>query len=332
MDFENMITGSIGNVPLDKGNLFGVQQKLKALQGYNYQIYLLYLTELRYFANLWNVEGDEELKEVFPALMKVAVENGKVALQKREGKYLIYALVDYTEGMDGFIKHGKGIPITYRMSKENITKAKELKAENTLFLKVNTTAFPLLFYLWNFIFKLDHYLTSADTNTKTKTKKFKFNVNNNSSVIVEEEMKSMLDPSTPWITNITSPVGYGADNETKSVQNNVLEPIAKGAGGSEESIWEDIGNFEKFWYKRFGRRMNINMKKERNISDEFDFESANFDTIENDTKVFLERFVRQHNEMFGTNAKVVSNTAILAKDSKENKEAGNTKDKDKDGK
>lgn len=326
MDFNTLPSLSIGNVPLDRGNLFAVQMKLRALEGYDYQMYLLYLAELKYFSNLWNVEGDKDLRYMFPMLMRVATENGKVAIAKdSKGKPAIYALVDYKEDFKGHIVKGKGLPYTFRMIKENAGKSRDLNESNAIFLKLSSTGYPLLFFMWNFIEKLNHYLVSADTNTKTKTKKFKWNINNNSSVIQEAEQRAMTDPTTPWVVNITSPVGYGVDNETKKVQNNVLEPIMKNAS-SEDSIWSDIGEFEKFWYKRLGKRMNVNMKKERNISDEYDFESANFDTMENETKIYLEKFIEDYNAMFGTNAKVISNMSKLDKEG-----GSDNADTDKDG-
>lgn len=312
MDLNLFAEQSIGNIPLDKGNLLTTAVKLEALRGYNHQIFLLYLAERKYFSNLWTIEGDDALKEAFPQFMKTLVENGKAAIRKgRDKELIVYALTDYSEDFTGFIKKGKGIPAPFRVNKENIQKEKPIDGSDTVFAKVSTEAFPLLFYVWNFIVKLDIYLRSADTNTRTKTKKFKFNVNNNSSVIVAQERASFTNPDTPWVENITSPTGYGVTAEEKGAQANIIDPIMKGSS-AEASVWEDISSFEEFWYKRLGKRLNVNFKKERNINAEFENEEEQFLTATNETRIFLERFVRQYNEMHGTNARLVSVAEAMA--------------------
>lgn len=325
MDLNLFAEDSMGNIPLNNGNLLQVTAKLKALEGFDYQTYLLYLSELKYFKNLFKFEGDTTITELSPVIMRILTEDGKVAVKrfktKNGTKYVPFRIVDYTEGIDGHIVKGEGILSTWKTLNEQ-TKTYPLNSSDTVFIKNDDVPKPLLFLLWNFINKLNHYLTSADTNTKTKTKKFRYNINNNASAITAKEMSSMTDPSTPFVENITSPVGFGIENDEKKAQANKIEDIGL-SSSSEVNVWDDINEFEKFWYKRFGKRMNVNFKKERNISDEFDFESANFDVLDNTIMIYLNRAVREFKEKFGLTVRVVNTVENQDKRKhKEEKEEG----------
>lgn len=319
MDFKDFIQSDQANIPINNGNLLQLHTKLRAIEGQNIDMWMLYISERKYFSNLFSFEGDDTLRYMGSVFMKHLVENGKIAIKKgRKGDPQIFALVDVKRDFTGRIVKGEGIPLTFRMINENKAKAIPLTENNAIFVQWDSDAYPLMFKLYRFIFKMNRYLTSADTNMITKTKKFKYNMNNNSSIIQRREMESFLDPSTPFVVNITSPTTWAekTDTESKGTTNNVVEKMDSNSN-SAEAIFDDIKEFEKIWYKRLGRRMNLSAKKQRLISDEIDNENVNFDIFESDTFIQLERFVKEYNKMFGVNAKLVSNVKMEEKEEAE---------------
>lgn len=328
MDFTQLLKQMNQNVPIGNGNILQLHQKINALGGGDIEFYKLYLLEKKYWRNLFGIEGDDELAEIFPSIVQGAWENGIVgyrAYGDQIDKSVIFAMNKRKTNGVGLTISGSGIPIQYNLSQQtSIKESKKLTKENTIFLQLGADAFPGLFWYMSFLTKLKGLLSATYTNSLFKVKKLKYEVNNNDSEIASMEMNSMLDPESPYFKVITQPVGAMNSDASKKASPNNIEIVNKGSN-ADGDLWSDIKELEKFWYKRFGRRMNLSSKKQRVNGGEISEESKNFDILESEMKMNLQMFVKKFNKKYNRNAKLVIN--YEEQENKHTKESGNPEGK-----
>lgn len=301
--------------PMD-GSSFATDQFLQSLVQYDAEFYKLYDRNLQYFSALHNIKGNKDIERIWPAFMRLSYEYGKVAIGRYNGKFIVLNVVEERYTIDYKVKWVKGIiaPRGYGLLSK-MTPIK-LKAEDVVIMRSNYNAFPFMFYWKDIIKNIMTLRSAAITASITSIKKFKRNLANNSSTIAEIENKSMLDPSTPTVDVVASPMSYFDEdlhrtegNMRSSDVSNSTTPNSitfESAIDDASSQYDNLKNYMEFEFYMNGRRVNTNKKNERNIAKEIDTETVNFDILENDMERYLNIAVQEMNEKWGLSLEVIN--------------------------
>lgn len=120
----------------------------------------------------------------------------------------------------------------------------------------------------------------------------KLNYQASSPTVIKDEMKNFFNPKSPF--NLSTFI----DDEMKS-RFKVLNLKE-----------DDKNNFLQYfeftmntYYSLLGRRFNIDMKAERNVSGEIEASQSNFDILEYEHVIQMENFIKDFKNKFGIDIK-----------------------------
>lgn len=279
------------DLPLNS-NLFQVSEYLNAISDdSNSAFYRRYLNHLQYFTGVYKLEGDNEFNKIAHQLLRHAIEFGKVALTKFNGKLLPIAISELEYDIYGEIKKITGYPIRMNYGYTSNLNLIKCKPSETVVLRQNYLALPFIYFWKQPLYTIEHLLQAAITGSVASIKKFKRRFMNNSSLISNIEQLSYTDPKTPYISVISNPKGYGIDDEQSIISANDAEFTT--SNSSTEHLWTNLKEYMEFEYFQLGRRVNTNKKAERNISREIDTEVINFEILDEEFKRYLELFKQE---------------------------------------
>lgn len=291
------------------GSAFTLDQYLQMMSNMSAEFYKYYDKTIQYFASLNKVTGSLEVRRMWKIFSRTLVEFGKVFLAKVNGKLVVFNVIKEELNIDGSIKKVEGTVarMGYGWYREYTTH--KFKGEDVVFVKSNFNALPLLFYWRNVICEMMGLKDAAITASIASIKKFKRNIMNNNSTIADIEQGSMIDPRTSHIDVVVDPESYiGEDNQAQrgegssykddnSVAPNSItfETNIDSAGGQ----WDNINKYIEFQYFQLGRRINTNKKNARNVSDEIDTETINFDILDSDLQEYIDMGIEEMKDKFG---------------------------------
>lgn len=120
--------------------------------------------------------------------------------------------------------------------------------------------------MWNELLKI------INTYSYLLIKKVMYNVNDEAAAV--DEIKRFFDTNSPFLIN----------KDTNSPDSNKFE-IAGGEAGGTNDIFTYYDRWLEIYYGMLGRRINVDRKKERNITNEVEMSENNFDILENEIKI-----------------------------------------------
>lgn len=323
--FNDLLKTINGNIHYTKelptdGSLYSMSKYLDELSKNNSNdFYRRYLNHLQYFIGIYDLKGSKQFNRVAPILLRHAIEFGKVALTKLNGKFLPLAITKLEYNIYGEVVKCEGLPIRTGYTYSEKLKTIHCEPDNVVILKHDYLALPMLFYWRKPLETIMQLLQSAITGSIASIKKFKRNIQNNSSSISTIEEMSFLDPSTPYISVIANPTGYAGINKRT---NNSMSDINRDKFDIDQTtaptsvefstinpdtsyLWENLKEYMEFEYYQLNRRLNTNKKKERNIQAEVQTETINFDLLDQEFKRYLLLFIEEVKEKFNEDIELI---------------------------
>lgn len=134
--------------------------------------------------------------------------------------------------------------------------------------------------MWNELLKI------INTYSYLLIKKVMYNVNDESAAI--DEIKRFFDTNSPFLIN----------KDTNSPDSNKFE-IAGGDNGGTADIFNYYDRWLEIYYTMLGRRINVDRKKERNVTDEIEMSESNFVILENEIKINRINFLNNISKHLG---------------------------------
>lgn len=303
------------DLPID-GDLYATSAYLGMLNGMNPEFYRRYLDHMKYFTSLFRFEGHDEIEKLNPDIFRQLIEFGKVSITSILDRPVVMSVVEFEKDMFKDIKLITGMPTRVGYGYAQDMKVFKLNKKKTVVIQENFQALPFIFFWKDIIETFIKLKKSAVTGSIASIKKFKRNIQNNDSIITKVETESMVNPDTPYVDNIVSPVSYltemtkaiageeGKDDKAYSTMPNALE--FQSMGTDVKGLWENVKSFLEVEYFQRGRRINTNKKVARNVAGEIDTETINFDILETEYYSRLTQAAKELSEIFGTTIKVVS--------------------------
>lgn len=292
-------------------SFWNIRQILSAFENKNYdEWYLRYLLIIKYYANLYQIEGDARIKKLAHHLIRVAIEYGRVGLIKIKDKFYICQIIKAEYDATGELINVQAIRYIPNYSYHQEEKTFNVPVENVVILQFNYLNLPLVYFWKEIINNVITLKTAALTGSITSMKKFQRVVYHNDSLVSQVENESFLDPKSPYITTIDNLYGY---YENRGVSED--ERISKASLGGNDLVelkssldvnqmWDALQRYIDFEYLQQGVRINTNKKKERNVAGEVRAETSIFDIHEQDFLFYLEKFKDEVKEKFQVNIEI----------------------------
>lgn len=162
------------------------------------------------------------------------------------------------------------------------------KIKNLAVFKWGTEAISAWLRILPYV-KLQHMLqTMMTTQSFAFLKKFEYVCNDPSAA--KEEMEEFFNPESPFI------IRSGFNNDTL----NRFNQLEVGNGGTVLQMVEYYKEIMGIIYTQIGRRLNVDTKKERNVSNEVDASQENFDIVFKDTNAQFNIFIENLNEILSS--------------------------------
>lgn len=312
--------------PLDGGNNFVVQQEFKArfrnmmesidlsntdLDNVVYDEYFLMLFQKNYFVNLFDIKTeDKDFKKCWNLFVELCFWFGEAAIINNG----IEGMDDTTNLIPVYLKEKQytplgdiqkdfsyyiGAPILPMMgdSKFNIKKPdtwgmKEIKNKGEfVYGKWNTQAYGAWVWMYKFITFQKHLMYLTHNSAYLQKEMMFYKVNNKKTS--DAEIKHLYNPKT----NIVPIMGVNWDDDGSSLENRweVDTPSS-----DKSMIINEVYDFHiQRYYELFGRKLNVDAKKERNITSEVEASQEQFDILINETKKYMEIALQECKEKFG---------------------------------
>lgn len=223
-------------------------------------------------------------------------------------------LTNIEYGIDGKLKSAKKLPLNICLMKMNETKSlvrdsdligfttlNEEDCENLAVFYWGTMGYSAWINIWPFI-NLQHLmLTICIINAFAFNKKWIYKINNFTSIA--DEIKLFFDPTNPFIVNL---------GNTEELNNRFSTDDIVGNKTGTDAI-DYYNKLVAIYYHLLGRKVNNDVKKERNITSEVEASQENYDVVQSDWLNQFEIFIDELREKSGIEINVKKhNEDILA--------------------
>lgn len=293
--------------PINDGNFFELEQKINAkevsIKSYmssnldnvgiglwNYNYWELLNFHADYFTNLFKITfNDYDIDRTIYTIFRCNFLYGNVGLYKKDDK--IIPVIEETATLD---IDGKPLEVNGYGAYEVLAQAGDLKdVKKNLKTRINIKGEELQNYCrlnpdtygfgaivkWNkFVRSQEIMLKKINNYSHFFTRKIVYNVQDLTAA--NQELKNFFQNDYPFVVN-ANPIN---PTENQFVVN-----------GFENVNSNDVFDYYNQWikinYELLGRRINVDFKKERNISNEVDASQSIFDTLENEQKINKTNFL-----------------------------------------
>lgn len=295
--------------PLTSGNSFLVNQYLKSVADTDLMFFQNYLFERNYFTNLYKIDGDDELNEIWPELMATRFDLGVCAIKKIGDYFCVLGLGNIQKRLNGTIKSATGNVFLQQSTQQTPEIQIPLTDDNCIFIKLNQLMLPSLLFLWTFLKNKQKYLEAFETNMFTSTiKGIIFAENPEDQTVLDEAMSTIMNPKKALIV---APRMYSADttstNKKGSAKKSKMFELQELDLGSKanESVTANIDWYLRYNYHLLGREYNTEAVKDHVNPNTTDMTQSNFQILHNESKKYLEQFILEWNKKYSRNAKLV---------------------------
>lgn len=296
----------------------------KLIDEKNIQPYFLLQSQANYFCGTCRFDTkDLKLKRMVINVIRCAFLNGIAGIYVNKTLNILEPvyLTQLEYGIDGNLKSCKKLPLNTILMKMNESKSlvkdedligfitlNEKECENLCIFSWGTMGYSAWLTIWPFV-NLQHLmLTICIINAFVFNKKWIYRINNFTSI--SDEIELFFDPTNPFVVNL-------------GVQEELSNRFASEDIASTKTGTDAIDYYNKLisiYYHLFGRKINNDVKKERNISSEVEASQENYDVVQSDWLNQFAIFIDELKEKSGIDIWVEKeNEAILAVDA-DNKE------------
>lgn len=301
-EFEARLNNMYSQIDLSNTNLDNVV----------YDEYFLMIFQKNYFVNLYDIEtDDDDFRRVWNLAVETAFWYGDFAIINKgingdkENSKLIPVYVankswDYIGNIEKDFEYQYSSRIIPMMgdskmwsSSPDISKLGKLikNKDDYVYAKWNTQGYGAWVWMYKFI-KLQKELMYLTTGSAYLQKELIFYKINNTST-VNDEIKMLYNPKM----NIVPTMGVNWDKSSGELENRWMSDKLSQDGSM---LINDVYDWTiQKYYELFGRKMNIDDKRERNVSDEVQASQEQFDILINETKKYMEIALKECEEKFG---------------------------------
>lgn len=166
-----------------------------------------------------------------------------------------------------------------------ITEERNNISKNFFEFKWGTCGISAWVIMMPFIRQQQSMLTMLNTLAFSYIKKYVYTVNDPNSV--KTEMELYFDATNPFL--VDAGISNGLGNKIKTVD-------ITGGGSSSKDFLDYYNESIKIWYELFGRRMNSDDKKERNIQMEVEATQRSYNDVQEDYKQQFRIFIQKLRE------------------------------------
>lgn len=315
------------NQPLTGGNNYTIQKEFKArinnmlnqinlsndnLDQIVYDEYFLMLFQKNYFVNLFDIKTDDaDFRKCWNLAVETAFWYGDFAIINKgisgmeDGSYLVpvyIAAKTHTPlgDIEKDFQYQYASNIIPLMSDSKMWGEKPDKSlianlmvnkDDFVYGKWNTQGYGAWVWMYKFI-KLQKELMYLTTGSAYLQKEIMFYKVNNTST-VDDEVKMLYNPKI----NIVPTMGINWENGDEELENRwMTDKLSHDSTMTINDVYD--WTISKY-YELFGRKYNIDFKKERNVSGEVEASQEQFDILINETKKYMEIALKQCEEKFG---------------------------------
>lgn len=322
--FQPKSTSDIGD-PITGGNNYTLRHELKARidnltnwfkqshsrrnsDEFVYDEYFLMLFQKNYFVNLFDIETDDvEFKKCWNLFVELCFWFGDAAIINNG----IKDLPDTTTLIPVYIKDKKYTPLgdidkdfnyiaggyIIPLIGENKGDVSKLKldyiknvSDDFVYAKWNTQGYGAWVWLYKFI-KFQKDLMKLTHNTAYLQREILFlNANNVDSI--ETDADQIYNPDT----NVIVQLGVDWENDGKMNNRWMVDTPSNDKNMTINDVYDWHINT---YYDLFGRRRNVDFKKERNVVSEVDASQEQFDILTNETFKYFEIALKECKDKFG---------------------------------
>lgn len=275
----------------------------------NFNEWVLLNFQADYFCGTCRFECDDlEMREKIIKVIRGAFLMGSAGLLKKNGYWIPVYVSSIKEGPDGTISKAQYYELEVALSylntlqtlkhDYNFTFANLRNDEELIVFKWGIAALPAFLTIWPFV-KFQHSLLKQLISLSfTYNKKMFYTINNKS--ISKEELKLMFDPANPFIIN------FGNLDEMRNRFSS--EDLANTS--MNKDMVEYYNQVVNAYYHIYGRRVNNDIKKERNISSEVEASQENYDVVQSNWLNMFEIFCEKITKASGIQVKFLGNQML----------------------
>lgn len=287
--------------------------------------YILLNYQANYFCGTCKFEtSDMNLKRMVLNVIRGAFLFGVAGILKEDNNLIQYYITNMEWGIDGKLKKCKVYELELMINNVNklqrepdtnrlaFRELNETQCENLAIFQWGVMGFSAWITIWPFINFQNDLLTMILIQSFIYNKKFIYTTNNFTSIA--DEMELFFNPTNPFVVNVGATLNKELPNRftTNDLSNNF----------DNNDLLDYYNKTIAVYYHIFGRRINNDVKKERNVSNEVQASQENYDIIQSDWLNFFEIFINNLKKISGIDIKVVKESF---NNEKENNNADNTK-------
>ncbi|MGL4950455.1 MAG: hypothetical protein ACRC4M_01240 [Mycoplasma sp.] len=249
------------------------------------EVYWLLQIQANYFTNTINYESNDiDIRDEIPKMIRLSFMNGIAGLYKDEalGRTYAVAISDIVNDAAGRPKKFKILPAHIALAnrerpdeindKQWMTiKGKEV--DNVIPFKWGTMGIGAWVLMLPFIKQQQSLLTMMTVNSFVFIKKYVYEIQD--LEVLPQELKNYYNYKNPFIFKLGIGKGKNLANRIEPLQ---METGSKSQRDFIDYYKESVG----IWYALFGRRVNEDFKRERNITAEVEASQESFDVIQKD--------------------------------------------------
>lgn len=315
------------NQPLTGGNNYTIQKEFKArmnnmlnqvnlsndnLDSIVYDEYFLMLFQKNYFVNLFDIKTDDiEFRRCWNLAVETAFWYGDFAIINKgvsgveEGEYLVPVYVaskTHTPlgGIEKDFKYQYASNIIPLMSDSKMWGEKPdskvianlmVNKDDFVYGKWNTQGYGAWVWMYKFIRLQKELMYLAHGSAYLQKEILFYKVNNTDTV--KDEIAMLYNPKM----NIVPTMGISWDDENSALENRWLsDKLSHDSTMTINDVYDWTINK---YYELFGRKYNIDSKRERNVTNEVEASQEQFAILINETKKYMEIALKECEEKFG---------------------------------
>lgn len=298
-----MITNPIDILPINGGNALQVHEYLNAIQGNKLELYLILLDQLRYERNLFTIQNDDDLAKVWSNIETCLYWQGVCAIKKIDDLITVYQLSDIEVNSTNQIIKAKGKPFITMSNRSSNLKDEKLTLDNAVFFKRNNEGWSdwvFWYYRYEQLIEIKKYIF---VNLQGSQKKVIINTQGENTDIVRKEIEHLKNTDNWWIAFNTI-----TDLPIRNISEDFKE---LNIPNESEQLFYAFDKWLNFIYYHKGRRYNVSSKAERNVVDEVQINTVNFDLMEKDKMDCLKLGIEHYNKIYNRNAEIIKTFELL---------------------
>lgn len=259
-----------------------VKSKLQT-SDYTYPLYFLMQQQADYFTSLVRFRfNDKHLTENIYKVIRCGVIYGKSALwHTMRGIVPLYIADVKYDGYTGRPYYMKAALVDNVFSQKalepninNWLEFDELEFNNIYIFNSSSTGFGGLIRWLPFLKQFENLLKMLYTHSYSYLKFITYDVKDPN--YVNAEMELFFSNESPFLINL---------GDDTLLRNKFKEFNFTSA--DKNAIFDYLNNFLNVYYSLIGRRYNVDVKRERNVSSEVTASQDNFDTLQNELKTYI---------------------------------------------